>query len=131
MSYDWTEADRAVASQRVRQAAGLPGVESEEANGHIGYSGRGKRFAWFQVDHQDDGRLTLCVKAPPGEQRVLLARGDGYFSPAYLGSRGWVGIDLAPSAGPDWDDVAFLLEQAWRMTAATRAVAELDRARGR
>jgi hypothetical protein len=130
MSTDWTDADRAEASERVRQAAELPGVEPEEANGHIGYAVRGRKFAWFQVDHHDDGRLTLCVKTPPGEQQSLIARGGGYFSPAYLGSKGWVGIDLAPRARPDWDEVGFLLEQAWRMTAPKRAVAGLDQRRG-
>ncbi len=67
-------------SQRVGTLARLPGVELEEANGHTGFSVRGKRFAWLQVDHHhDDGRLALCVKAPPGEQESLVGQSGCYF----------------------------------------------------
>jgi hypothetical protein len=95
---------------------------------HTGYHVRGKRFGWLQVDHHGDGRLALVVKAPHGEQEALVA-GDPrrYFVPAYLGSRGWVGVALDPAAEPDWDEVAALVEQAWRMTAGARAVAAFDR----
>lgn len=56
--------------------------------------------------------------------------GGSYFVPSYLGSKGWVGIDLAPGASPDWDEIPALLEQAWRMTAPTAAVRAYDLARG-
>lgn len=126
MGGGWTDEDLAVVRGRVYAAAALPGVEVEESDGHLGFLVRRKRFAWLLVDHHDDGRLALCVKAPPGEQEGLLARGDGYFFPAYLGSRGWVGVSLAPGDAPDWDEVASLLEQAWRMTASRMAVRSFD-----
>lgn len=98
-------------------------------NGHTSLSVRGKRFAWLLVDHHDDGRLALCVKAPPGEQQALVATGGCYFVPAYLGSKGWVGIDLDPHSAPDWDEVSLLLKQAWQMVAPKRLVAELEQGR--
>lgn len=109
---------------RVRTLSCLPGIEFDESNGHTGFSVRRKRFAWLLVDHHDDGRIGLCVKAPPGVQENLVGRAC-YFVPAYLGSRGWVGIDL--------DEVSMLFEQAWRMCAPKRLVADLDdeRRRGR
>jgi hypothetical protein len=128
----WTEEDRAAVCDRVRSAARLPGVEPEESNGHIGFAVRGRRFAWLLVDHHGDGRLALCVKAPAGEQDALLGNSSGrYFIPSYLGSKGWVGVDLAPGASPDWDEVVLLLEQGWRISASKTAVAGLDRTRGR
>lgn len=126
----WTGEDRVAVRDRVRRAARYPGVESEESNGHTGFAVRGRRFAWLLVDHRGDGRLARCVKAPPGEQGALVARGGGYFVPSHLGSKGWVGVDLAPGAGADWDEVSALLEQAWRTVASERAVAALDGTRG-
>ena len=96
----WTERDLTAVRERVCQAGLLPGADWQESNGHIGFAVRGRRFAWLLVDHHGDGRLALCVKAPPGEQDALLVRGGSYFVPSYLGSKGWVGIDLAPSAPP-------------------------------
>lgn len=110
---------------RVRVIASLPGVVLDDANAHTGFSVRGKRFAWLLVDHHDDGRLALCVKAPHGEQQALLEAGGCYFVPVYLGSRGWIGIDLDPEAAADWDEVSMLFEQAWRMVAPKCLVAEL------
>ena len=110
---------------RVRTLSCLPGIELDESNGHTGFSVRRKRFAWLLVDHHDDGRIGLCVKAPPGAQENLVGRAC-HFVPAYLGSRGWVGIDLDPEAAADWDEVSMLVEQAWRMCAPKRLAAELD-----
>lgn len=114
---------------RARTVAGLPGVELDEANGHTGFSVRGRRFAWLLVDHHDDGRLAVCVKAPPGEQEALVGRGGCFFVPAYLGSKGWVGVDVAPEVGADWAEVSALVEQGWRMCAPKRLVAEPEQAR--
>lgn len=122
----WSTEDRDAVTARVRAVAGLPGVALDDANGHTGFSVRGKRFAWLLVDHHDDGLLALCVKAPLGEQEALLAQGGCYFVPAYLGSKGWVGVDLGPEAGADWDELSMLVEQAWRMCAPKRLVAERD-----
>jgi hypothetical protein len=105
----------------------LPGAEVEESYGHTAYRVRGKRFAWLLVDHHGDGRLALCIKAERGEQQGLMSADPRrYFVPAYLGPRGWVGVLLDPASAPDWDEVAGLLRQAWRMTAGKRAVAAYD-----
>jgi hypothetical protein len=128
MGTSWSAEDRDAVYARAGAATGLPGVEVTEANGHTGFSVRGTRFAWLLVDHHEDGRLALCVKAPPGEQETLVGQGGCYFVPAYLGSKGWVGIDVAPGAAADWDEVSTLVEQAWRMCAPKRLVAELKNA---
>jgi hypothetical protein len=48
---------------------------------------------------------------------------------AYLGPRGWVGVNLEDASRPDWAGVGGLLEQAWRMTATKTAVAGYDATR--
>jgi hypothetical protein len=125
---DWSDADRDAVRDRVeRLIAQLPGVEVEDASGHRGYAVRGRRFAWFLVDHHGDDRLTLSMRAPPGVQESLVTgRSDAYFVPSYVGSRGWVAADLDPKGPCDWDELGMLLEQAWRMTAPRRLVTSYD-----
>jgi hypothetical protein len=121
----WTGADVARLQERLESlVAQLPGVEVVESFGHVGYLVKGQRIAWLLIDHHGDGRLALCVKAPPGELETLLAADpDRYFRPAYV--RKWVGV-LLHGVEPDWPTIAALLEQAWRMRAGKRAVAAYD-----
>ena len=120
MAGAWSDADRVRVEGRVREAAGLPGVEAVVTSGHTSFSVGGRRFAWLLVDHHGDGRLALHVKAPPGVQEALVQEHGCFCRPAYLGNRGWVAVDLAPGAGADWDRVEQLVEQAWRMSATKR-----------
>ncbi|MFC4586022.1 MmcQ/YjbR family DNA-binding protein [Sphaerisporangium corydalis] len=121
----WTDADVERVRGRLEElVAGLPGVVTEDAHGHIGLLVRGKRLAWVFIDHHGDGRLALCVKAPPGELETLVAADLlRYFRPAYV--RGWVGVELH-AVEPDWAEIGALLEQAWRMRAGKHATAAYD-----
>lgn len=120
MAGGWTGADVERARDRLAGlVAGLPGVAVEDSFGHIAVLLGRRRIAWLFVDHHGDGRLALCVKAPPGELEALVAADPvRYFRPAY--AAGWVGVELH-GVQPDWDEVAALLEQAWRMRAGARA----------
>lgn len=128
MEPNWDDGDRdRVRARLATLVSRLPGTEAVESHGHTGYLVRNKRYGWLLVDHHGDGRLALWVKAPPGEQQGLVgADPDRYFVPPYLGPKGWVGVQLDPASEPDWEEVAGLLEQAWRMTATKRAVAAYD-----
>jgi hypothetical protein len=104
----------------------FPEAEASSRTGqHSAFAVRGKKFAYYTVDHHGDGRLALHCKAPPGIQAELVATDPvRYFVPAYLGPRGWLGIDLEAPA-TDWDDVAARLRQAYLMTAPKRLAAAL------
>lgn len=125
MAASWTERDLERVRQRlVELVAELPGVVAEDSFGHTGFLLGRKRIAWLLVDHHGNGRLALCVKAPPGELETLVATdARRYFRPAYV--TGWVGVAL-DGVRPDWAEISALLEQAWRMTAGKRAVAAYD-----
>lgn len=103
----------------------LSGV-TEEGDQHLGYSVRGKRFAWLLDDHHGDGRLALNCKAPPGASAGLAA-GDPerYFVPSYLGARGWVGLWL-DTEEVDWDEVDRLLVDAYLLSAPKKLAAEVS-----
>ena len=50
---------------------------------------------------------------------------ERFFVPPYVGSKGWVGARL--DAAQDWDELAELLEDSYRLIAPKRLSALLDR----
>ena len=92
------------------------------------FAGSGKVFAMLDDHHHGSPHLAVCLPAAPDVQQALVA-GDPerFFRPAYVGHRGWVGVVL--DGKPDWDAVAALVEEAYRLAASARLVAKLDAAR--
>ncbi len=66
----------------------------------------------------------VLVKPDPAEAGAL-AEDDRFFSPAYLGPSGWVGLDL-DTADTDWGEVAELLDASYRTVASRTLLARLD-----
>ncbi len=67
----------------------------------------------------------MWCKAPPGVQPALVgANPERFFVPPYVGHHGWVGMWL--NVEIDWDEVADLVEESYRMTAPKRLAARLD-----
>ena len=74
--------------------------------------------------HPDKGRPSVWMKAPRGTQAILTeAAPDRFFSPPYVGHKGWIGVWL--DVDPDWDEMRALVERSWRMTAPKRLAATL------
>jgi hypothetical protein len=61
----------------------------------------------------------MLVESAPGR----------FYRPPYVGHRGWLGVRL--DVAVDWDEIAELVEDAYRIIAPKRLVAELDARRGR
>ena len=81
----------------------LPEAAREVMGDHAAFSVRGKKFAYFLNDHHGDGIVSVCFKTEPGENEVLVASDPKrFYSPAYIGPRGWVGLrlDQGVSTGP-------------------------------
>ncbi|HMU37019.1 MAG TPA: hypothetical protein PKA04_09335, partial [Marmoricola sp.] len=54
---------------------------------------------------------------------------EHFFTPAYVGAAGWVGLSFLPAGSPkrvDWGEVAELVETSYRLTAPTRLVDQLE-----
>lgn len=78
----------------------------------------------FAMAHPDKGRPSVWMKAPRGTQALLTeAAPDRFFSPPYVGHKGWIGVWL--DVDPDWDEMRALVERSWRMTAPKRLAATL------
>jgi phosphoribosylglycinamide formyltransferase-1 len=105
---------------------GLPEATRQLEGRHAGFRVRDKTFAWYLDDHHGDGIVGVVCKAPPGRSQALAAgEPDRFYRPAYLGSRGWVGLRL--DAGPvDWPEVEGLVVESYRLVAPKRLVAELE-----
>jgi hypothetical protein len=72
-------------------------------------------FAMFADNHHQDGHLAVWVPAPDGLQAALIEDAPAtYFKPPYVGSSGWIGIELNRI-----DDHALQvhIRQAWELTA--------------
>jgi hypothetical protein len=104
----------------------LPEVTERLSHGSPTWFVRGKKTVATYVDnHHGDGRLAIWCPAPPGVQGTLVTgEPDRFFVPAYVGHRGWLGVRLDRDL--DWDEVAGIIEDAYRMVAPKKLVAELD-----
>ncbi len=52
---------------------------------------------------------------------------SNHVNPSYVAHLGWIGIHLDLDLSPDnWDEIADLIEDAYRLTAPTRVLALLD-----
>ena len=115
------------ALRRVRRLClALPAATERLSHGSPTFFVRDKTtFVMFLDDHHGDGRLALWVAAPPGVQQDLVeTEPERFFRPPYVGPRGWVGVRL--DVDPDWDEVAAIVEDAYRQVAPKKLLAELD-----
>ena len=109
--------------ERLRQIClRFPEVTEKPFGGHTAPSFR-VRDKLFVMTSEDGSSMTC--KAPPGDQAMLVAADpDRYFVPAYVGSKGWIGIRLGP--GLDWGEISEIAEESYRMTAPKKLAAGLD-----
>lgn len=97
-----------------------------DADQHVGFTVRKKRFAWYLHDHHGDGIVALSCKAPPGVNTERVEQDPGrFFIPSYNGKRGWLGVRLDLET-LDWDEIAALAEDAYRLTAPKTLITRLD-----
>lgn len=123
----YSDADVADATARLREiCARLPEVTERISHGAVTFFVRTKRVvAYLVADHHGDGRLAIVCAAGPGVQdEVLRAEPERFFRPPYVGHRGWIGLRV--DVDPDWDEVAQVVEAAYRCVAPVTLVRRLD-----
>jgi len=67
---------------------------------------------------------TITLKADPVEREILLAQGDLFFVPPYVGDKGWLGI-RADHPRTDWEEVAELIATSYCLVAPKRLAARV------
>ena len=94
----------------------LPESTEKLSHGEPTFFVRKKVYAMFSNNHHNDGHIAVLVPAPPGHQATLVASlPKKYFRPAYVGVRGWIGIELAQVSDEELHEH---LVEAWRMIAS-------------
>ncbi len=105
----------------------LPEVTERLSHGAPTWFVRDKKVfvqLWDHGHHGDEFPHLWCA-APPGAQEALVeAEPDRFFRPPYVGGRGWIGFRL--DVDLDWDEVAGICEDAYRVIAPKTLVAVLD-----
>jgi predicted DNA-binding protein (MmcQ/YjbR family) len=94
----------------------LPEATRELKGDHASFRVRKKVFAYFLNNHHGDGIVSICGKALPGDNKVLVASDPvKYYLPAYIGPRGWVGLRL-DIGNVDWEEVRELITGSYLQT---------------
>jgi hypothetical protein len=80
---------------------------------------------WEAGHHSNFDFPHLWCAAPPGAQEELVeTEPDRFFRPPYVGGRGWLGVRLDVEV--DWDEIAELCRDAYRVVAPKRLATLLD-----
>jgi hypothetical protein len=103
----------------------LPKSIREILGSHASFTVGGKTYAYYLNNHHGDGIIAIACKVLPGDNEALIAAHPAkFYSPAYIGPKGWVGLRL-DIAGVDWEEVAELVKGSYRLIAPKRLVAML------
>lgn len=123
-------------------ALSLPGAGEKISHGRPAFFAS-KMFAMYGGNSRTTGAMvaypySVLVKVEQAE-RAALERDPRFFSPAYLGPSGWLGLDLTAAAGTglpgaaavdravDWEEVGELVDASYRQVAGGHLIRELDR----
>ena len=91
----------------------------EHVEGGVGTPSFKVRDKIFAMQHGFHDRPSMWCKAAPGVQGILVeSDAKRFFVPPYVGHHGWVGMWL--DVAIDWDEVADLVKESYRMTAPKR-----------
>lgn len=123
-------ADPADPLPRLRELClSLPETTERLSHGEPTWFVRGRKTFVTYADRHHDERVAFWCAASPGVQEALVAAEPGkYFRPPYVGQRGWLGVWV--DVPVDWDEIAELVTDAYRVVAPRTLVAELDRRGG-
>jgi hypothetical protein len=117
------------ALERMREIClALPEATERLSHGEPTWFVRDKKvFAMMDTYHHNAEHLGFWCPAPEGAQRVMVEGApDRFYVPPYVGGRGWLGVRL-DTDHVDWDEVSFLVEQAYRMVAPKKLLAALEK----
>jgi hypothetical protein len=105
----------------------FPEVEERPSHSAPTFFVRGKKsfvMLWQDGHHHNEFPHLWCA-APPGAQEELVEmEPDRFFRPPYVGHRGWLGVRL--DGRVDWQEIAEVCRDAYRVVAPKTLVAQLD-----
>jgi hypothetical protein len=106
----------------------LPEAVCEMHGEHASFLVRKKTFAYYLNNHHGDGILGITCKVLPGDNVALAkAQPRKFYMPAYVGSKGWVGLRL-DLGEVDWDEVRDLALGSYQLVAPKKLAAMVEEA---
>lgn len=101
-------------------AHALPDVDVERESKHATFRAKKKPFVYFFDNHHGDGIVAACIKTEPKEMKRLLAKDPKrFYVPAYIGSRGYLGVRV-DAKKVDWKDVEARIRAAHALVTAKK-----------
>ena len=118
---------------RVRNIAlALPAVSEHTSHGVPCFFIREKRaLCYYHDNHRGDGRISLWCPAPQGVQADLVSNDPQRFFKPPPSAKGtfahWLGVflDMQDENSVDWNEIAAILEDAYRTAAPPALVKQL------
>jgi len=99
-----------------RHCLAIPGTVEKISHGEPTFFTPKRVFAMFANDHHGDGHVAVWLPAGPGVQQALIEEApDTYYRPPYVGSSGWVGVEVAKF---DDEQLGALIREAFHLIAA-------------
>ena len=110
------------AIERVRRIClALPGTWEKISHGEPTWFVGKKVFAMFSNNHHNDGHVAVTVPAAIGIQQMLIKKSPKkFYSPPYVGCRGWVGIEVNRVSD---QELSLHIKEAWRLIAPKKLLA--------
>jgi hypothetical protein len=108
---------------RVRRIClALPAATEKLSHGEPTFFVNKKVFAMFSDNHHNDGHIAVLIPAAPGAQPALIKDNPRtYYRPAYVGVRGWVGIELKNIGD---EELSAHIHEAWQIIAPKKLQAK-------
>jgi hypothetical protein len=113
------------AIERVRRIClALPGAWEKISHGEPTWFVGKKVFAMFSNNHHNDGHIAVTMPAAIGIQEMLIEKSPKkFYSPPYVGCRGWVGIEVDRVSDKE---LTLHMKEAWRLIAPKKLLAEVE-----
>ena len=112
--------------QLSRICLALPESVRDVKGDHAIFRVRNKVFAYFLNNHHGDGIVSVCCRSALGENLDRIRREpERFYSPAYIGPRGWFGLRLDQGVIV-WDEVAAIVRQSYCLAAPPTLSSQLE-----
>lgn len=100
--------------RRVRKIClGLPDTMEKMSHGEPTFFVKKRVFTMFSNNHHGDGHVAVWLPAAPGLQEALIEEApQAYYRPPYVGSSGWIGVELDQVSDEALDAH---IRQAWQL----------------
>ncbi len=108
---------RATLERLSKLCLALPGATCEASKREATFRVKKKPFAYFLDNYHRDGVVSVCARLPVKDQARLVAKEPArYYTPAYFGPKGWLGIRV-DARKADWKDIEARVRASYEATA--------------